>query len=154
MKYIKHILIAFMVIGFSKTIDAQLPNRAKKLIGLWEYNKGSGFETWEMEGEELVGHAYRINKIGDTSKVEDLTIRMVNGNMIHLLTTFQIQKDTTIATRNSFLGGKRKLYFENIESNIPHSISYKFGFLNRNKLFIRVKYGVNDEPVKLVLRRL
>lgn len=135
-------------------LNAQIGNRGDKLVGKWEYKEGSGFETWEKSGEELIGHAFRINKMGDTTKVEDLNIKRVNKNLVHILSTYNIVADSAIVTTYRFVGGKRKLSFVNIDSNTPYSIDYKLGCLNRNKLSIKIKYGVNEKPTKLSLRRV
>lgn len=153
-----NIILKILLIGFllfdSHDSLAQLGRKTEKLAGNWEYKEGSGYETWDLDGEELDGHAYRINKMGDTTKVEDLRIKRVNKNLIHVLSTYNIAGDSTIVTTYRFVGGKRKLSFINIDSNTPYSIAYRFGFLNRNKLFIRIKYGMNEKGTKLTLKRV
>ena len=41
--------------------------------------------------------------------------------------------------------------FNNIDSNVPVSVSYRFGFFNRKKMKIKIKFSSNDKPVKLLL---
>jgi hypothetical protein len=144
------VIFAFLSTG----LMAQLPGAAKKLVGEWEYKEGSGFETWQLNGEELEGHAYRVSKLRDTSIVEDLTIKRVNKNLVHIMKIYSVVNDSTITNTYHFLGNKRKLKFINIDSNTPYSIQYKFGFLNRNKLFIKIQYGPYEKPSKLVLKRV
>lgn len=154
MRNLIKITIVILAAFSAYNVSAQVGNKGEKLIGKWEYKEGSGFETWEKENEHLIGHAFRINKMGDTTKVEDLDIKRVNKNLIHVLSTYNIVNDSAIVTTYRFVGGKRKLDFVNIDANTPYSISYKFGFLNRNKLFIRIKYGINEKATKLSLRRV
>ena len=150
----RNILILFVTVFLALPSFAQIGGRAEKLIGKWEFKEGSGFETWRAEGDELVGKAYRKGKVGDTTKVEEVNLKRVNKNLIYTLNTYNIVQDSVIVNTYRFVGGKRKLSFVNIDSNTPYSIDYKFGFLNRNKLFIKIKYGINDKATKLTLRRV
>jgi len=107
-----------------------------------------------LEGEFLIGGAYRINKLGDTSKVEDLKIRKVNKTLVYTICSEDLLGDTSIVLKHNFVGQKNKMKFSNIESNLPAMISYSFGFLNRNKLKIKIQYGIKDTPVELQLNRI
>lgn len=152
-RFHKILILCFVMFSALPSI-AQIGGRAEKLIGKWEFKEGSGFETWKADGDELVGQAFRKNKVGDTSKVEEVNLTRVNKNMILTMNTYNIVEDSAIVTTYRFVGGKRKLSFVNIDANTPYSIDYKFGFLNRNKLFIKIKYGINEKGTKLTLRRV
>lgn len=147
-------LIILIFSFFSLNTFAQFSGKTKKLIGTWEYKSGNGFESWHLEGEFLIGGAYRINKLGDTSKVEDLKIRKVNKTLVYTICSEDLLGDTSIVLKNNFVGQKNKMKFSNIESNLPAMISYSFGFLNRNKLKIKIQYGIKDTPVELQLNRI
>lgn len=134
--------------------DGQLPNKAKKITGTWKYKSGDGFEVWNLKGDILVGTAFRVNKVGDTTKVEDLKIRRVNKTLVYTVNSKKFINDSLIVDAHNFVGTKKKMEFFNIESNIPVMISYSFGFLNRNKLKISIQYGIKDAPVVLILNRL
>ncbi len=145
-------LVAFVVMAVG--VHAQLPNRAKKLVGTWEYKFNSGFEVMELKDDEIVGLGYRINqKTGDTSRVETIRINKVNKTMVYSMTNYKVVKDSVVATTQKMVGSGNRLKFQNITSLSPHAIKYSFGFLNRNKLFVRVYYQVDAKPVKLVLTR-
>ena len=133
-------LIILIFSFFSLNTFAQFSGKTKKLIGTWEYKSGNGFESWHLEGEFLIGGAYRINKLGDTSKVEDLKIRKVNKTLVYTICSEDLLGDTSIVLKHNFVGQKNKMKFSNIESNLPAMISYSFGFLNRNKLKIKIQY--------------
>lgn len=148
---LKILFLSVLFVGLGSTVFGQLPGSVEKLAGQWNYYMGNGFEEWKMEGDELKGRAYRVSKMQDTSLVEELTIKKVNKNLIHILKTYNIVQDSTITTTYHFVGGKRKLKFINIDSNTPYSIQYKFGFLNRRKLIIKIKYGPNDKATKFKL---
>ena len=67
-------IILFFICGSYVNVSAQITGKALNLPGIWKYDGGSGFEIWEMVGEELVGSGYRTSKLNDTVKVEDLRI--------------------------------------------------------------------------------
>ena len=147
--------IILFIVGFiSVNGYAQFSNKTQKLIGTWEYKSGIGFEEWHQENEFLIGGAYRVNKLGDTSKVEDLQIRKVNKSLVYTICSEEVIGDTSVAMMHNFVGYKNKMKFVNIESNLPLKIYYKFGFLNRNKLKIKIFNSVNEKPVELVLFRV
>jgi len=131
----------------------QIPNKTKKLIGTWEYKSGDGFEVWHLENDILSGAAFRVNKVGDTSKVEDLYIQKVNKTLVYTIKSKIYINDSSILDSHSFVSTKNKMEFFNIESNLPAMIKYSFGFLNSNKLKISIQYGIKDEPIVLVLNK-
>ena len=147
-------LIILIFSFFTLNAAAQFSGKTKRLIGTWEYKSGNGFENWELDGDFLIGGAYRINKLGDTTKVEDLQIRKVNKTLVYTICSEEFVGDTSVVITHNFIGPKNKMKFTNIESNLPALISYSFGFLNRNKLKIRIQYGIKDTPVELMLYRL
>lgn len=151
MKY-NFIILIFSL--FTLNSVAQFSGKTKKLIGTWEYKSGNGFESWHLEGEFLIGGDYRINKLGDTSKVEGLQIRKVNKTLVYTICSEELIGDTSVVLTHNFIGQKNKMKFSNIESNLPLMISYSFGFLNRNKLKIKIQYGMKDTPVELQLFRI
>lgn len=151
MKRIGALLVFF---ALSMGAFAQLPNKAKRMAGTWEYKLRSGFEIIEIKGDELQGVGYRINqKTNDTSRVENVRIKKVNGNLVCSMTTYNIVKDSIVPTVQNFVSSGRKLKFQNISAPTPYAIKYSFGFLNRNKMFIRVYHGPETKAIKLILTR-
>lgn len=147
-------IISVVLIGFSFLGSAQIKGKAKNLVGTWQYESGGGYEVWKMEGEYLIGYGYRTSKSGDTVKVEDLKISRVNKNLVYTLLTRQ-NTETGIKENNyKFIGNRNKLYFENVEDEIPASVKYTFGLFSKQKLKIVIKYSVKDKPLKLKLRKL
>ncbi len=146
-------LVLLMLTTFSVNVSAQFSRKTRKLIGTWEYKSGNGYEKWEIDGEFLMGGAYRINKLGDTTKVEDLQIRKIHKTLVYTICSEEFIADTSVIITHNFIGQKNKMKFANIESNLPAMISYSFGFLNRNKLKISILYGIKDTPVQLQLFR-
>lgn len=142
-----------MVLLISFASNGQVKGKALNLVGTWKYNEGSGYEIWIMKNDELIGSGYRSTKIGDSVKVEDLTISIVNNNHIYTLRTKQqtVLGDSVVV--HKFIGNKRKLYFENMDKEMPTSIQYKFGFFSKNKLQIIIRFGEKDKPKKLKLTR-
>lgn len=132
----------------------QLPSKVQKLEGKWEFKEGSGYEVWEMNDQKLIGHAFRITKFGDTSKVEDIVINKVNNRLTYSLTTYNVIRDSLVTMQRAFIGGKRKMEFINLTENAPYSIGYKFGFLNKSKLKVIVQNTISDEPFKFTLLRI
>ena len=149
--------LVFTVLLFSLIsvyAEGQLPSKVKKITGIWKYKSGDGFEVWTLKDDILLGTAFRINKVGDTTKVEDLKIRKVNKTLVYTVNSKNFIEDSLVIDDHNFVGTKKKMEFFNIESNIPVMIRYSFGFLNRNKLKISIQYGIKDEPVELILNRL
>lgn len=154
MKIIRFALF-FGIICFTQNFSfGQLSKKALNIVGKWEYKEGSGFEVWKLDKEELKGEAFRLNKVGATSKVEDLHIKSVNKTLIHTITTYNFVIDSTTLTTYRFVSASKKLEFVNIDANTPYSIQYKFGFFNKDKLMIRIKYGANSEKSELILFRV
>ena len=151
MKLIITVVVYCFIAG---SVFGQFSGKTKKLVGKWEYKSGNGFEQWNIEGEFLNGGAYRINKLGDTSKVEDLQIRKVNKTLVYTICSEEIVNDSSVINTHNFIGTKNKMQFNNIESNLPAMISYSFGCFNRNKLRIKILYGIKDTPVELLLYRV
>jgi len=145
------LLVFFLV---SMTTQAQIPAKISKMEGVWKYKEGSGYEVWEKKGDQLAGYTFRLNKVGDTSKVDDIVLKMVNKRLMYSLKTYTYVHDSLKIATHNFLGGKRKMKFVNIDIGTPYSIHYSFGFLNRNKLKLSIQYGANDTPIKLVLFRV
>jgi hypothetical protein len=141
-------------LALSVSAFAQLPNKVKKMEGTWDYKFGSGFEVLEVKGDELLGVGYRINqKSSDTTRVENVRIRMANKNLVYSMTTYAVVKDSVVANTQEFVSSGKRLKFQNISAPTPYMIKYSFGFFNRNKLFIRIYHGPDAKPVKLILAR-
>ncbi|MCH2223903.1 MAG: hypothetical protein MK066_03970 [Crocinitomicaceae bacterium] len=147
----RYLSICFFLIVFN-SVFAQLPSKANKLVGVWKYKEGSGYEIWKSQGDVLIGEAYRVNKkTGDSSKVEDMVLSRVNANLIYKMETFNHLNDSVFVTTHNFVGGKRKLNFTNIDAITPYSIQYSLGLFNKNKMKIRIHYSRNDKGLKLIL---
>ena len=150
----KGISVLLLFLAFSMCAYAQLPNKVKKMAGTWEYKFRSGFEILEMNGDELQGAGYRVNqKSNDTSRVENVRIRLSNKNLVYSMTTYRVINDSVASTTHDFVSSGKRLKFQNISAPTPHAIHYSFGFFNRNKLFIKVYHGPDTKPIKLILTR-
>lgn len=149
----KQLISIIFIVALATTGFSQIPNKAKKLIGKWQYKSGAGYEVWQLNNDQLDGAAYRVSKNGDTSQVENLHIKKVNKTLVYILETNTQQGDSIVVQKNSFVGMGNKMKFSNLESTIPSMISYSFGCLNRNKLKIKIQFGVNEDPIVLELRR-
>lgn len=147
-------LSIFLMLGSIFTSFGQIKGKALHLVGTWEYSEGSGFETWVLKGDQLIGSGYRSTKIGDSIKVEDLTISQVNKNLIYTLKTNQPTSHGDSSVIRQFVGNKRSLYFENIANEMPEFIHYSFGIFSKNKLRITIQFKSNQRLQKLKLRRV
>ena len=145
-------LLVFFVLSIGAF--AQLPNKAEKLAGTWEYKLRSGFETIEIKEGVLNGVGYRVNqKTSDTSRVETIRMEKVDETLVYSMTTYNVVDESVVPTVQKFVSSGRKLKFRNISAPTPYAIKYSFGFLNRNKMFIRVYHGPDAKPIKLTLSR-
>lgn len=147
-------LIFFVFILNSGFSFGQLPSNVEKLEGAWRYKEGSGYESWKIKDGQLIGHAFRLTKMGDTTEVESFSIKKMNNHLIYNLSTFINQNDTLITTNRRFFGEKRKMNFINLSEDAPYSIQYNFAFLNNKKLKITVMYTINAKQQKFILYRI
>ncbi len=81
MKTLQFVLFCAIICCTQSYSFGQLSKKAMNLVGKWEYKEGSGYEVWQYVNEELKGEAFRLNKVSDTSKVEDLHIKSVNKTL-------------------------------------------------------------------------
>jgi hypothetical protein len=154
----KRILVLQLMFIFSLCSQfglAQLKGPSLKLEGIWEYEGGSGYEIWEKNGEnELTGSGFRLTKFGDTLKVEELRLSLVNNNLIYTYTTRQQTQSGIEVHKYSFISNKRKLEFLNIENTTPSSVTYKFGVFSKKKLKIIIGFEGKEEPSVLKLKKV
>lgn len=153
----KVIALVYFFISFTMISYGQMTHKMNKMVGEWEYKNGSGIELWKAEQGNLHGYEYRVSKIGDTVKVEEMIIHTVNNNMIYIIEAhFRNTHSDSIKHHDNmkFIADKRTMKFYNIDESAPYSIHYSFGFLNRKKIKVKIQSGYNDKPVKLILTRI
>ncbi len=146
-------LILFLLFLLPISLNAQLKGLALKLEGTWAFKESPGFEKWERVEDEMVGKAYRVNKMGDTSLVEEMHIKSVNNRLIYQSITFNRTADTVIRVKHDFIGRRRKMMFTNIALDLPYAIKYSFGFLNKRRLNIQIHFHEGEKAKKMVLRK-
>lgn len=145
--------ILFLLFFLPIVANAQLKGAVLKLEGTWTFKESPGFEKWVKEGEEMVGRAYRVNKMGDTSLVEEMHISSVNNRLVYQSITFNRTADTVMRVTHNFVGKRRKMMFSNIARDLPYAIKYSFGFFNKRKLNIQIHFHEAEKAKKMVLRR-
>ncbi|XOV67158.1 MAG: hypothetical protein ACFHU9_16175 [Fluviicola sp.] len=152
----KRLLIFLFVLSAIPLTYAQLPNRVKKLEGLWEYRQGSGFERWERRGDIMYGESFRINKLGDTLVAEQFEISYVNKRLILNLKAFHMINDSIRVKEKILVGKRRRMKFSGLRDNRLEELEFKFGFLSRNrlKLFIRHKGVLKPQKLRMVRRKV
>lgn len=150
----KRLLIFLFIVFVAQVAQAQLPNRVKKLEGLWEYNEGSGFERWEMRGDVMYGESFRINKLGDTLVAEKFEISSVNKRLILNLTAYHMVGDSIQIKERVLIGKRKKMEFSGLSGNRLTDLEFKFGFLSRNrlKLFIHHQGILTPQKLRMVRR--
>jgi hypothetical protein len=148
------VIVLVFVYGSFLNLSAQINGKATNLPGIWKYDGGSGFEIWEMVGDDLVGSGYRTSKLNDTVKVEDLRISKTKNHLFYTLITHQQTQQGVKVVEHKFIGGKRKMYFENLDVDGPNALKYTFGIFNKDKLTITIEYEGKKKPIKLKLRRV
>lgn len=145
------VLIAILLMGTS--VFAQLPNKVKKLEGLWEYKEGSGFEKWELKDDVLYGESFRISKLGDTLIAERMEMRSVNKRLVLSVQSFNIVDDSLRIKTREFIGKKRKMEFSGFSQQNATTLTYKPKFFSRKKMNLWIGSGPKSDPRKLVLIR-
>lgn len=148
----RFILFSFLFLSFYSF--GQVPRITESLIGEWKFKAGTGLERWKLIGDELKGEEIRINKLGDSIVVEEMTIRSVNNHLIYVVEEHKVGNNSIVQHHaNHFVSRNTKMNFYNIDSNVPSFISYRFGFLNRNRVKIKISFNENEKPVKLLMFR-
>lgn len=152
----KRLFIFLFVAAIMPVAHAQLPNRVKKLEGLWEYNEGSGFERWEQRGDVMYGESFRINKLGDTLVAENFEISYVNKRLILKLTAYHMINDSISIKERTLVGKRKKMQFSGLTGNRLKELEFKFGFFSKNrlKLFIHHQGILEPQKLKMVRREL
>lgn len=145
-------LILLLLCAFN--VSAQQLKGADKFVGEWRYKYDLGVEVWSLKGEELVAESFRKNKFGDSTKVEEIHIRMAGKILVHDWTTYNVSNDSLIVNKTTFVSTSRKYKFHNVEGVTPYMIQYKFGLFNKKKMKIWVEYGINEKPTKFVVERI
>jgi len=149
----KRLLIFLFVLSVVPIAQAQLPNRVKKLEGLWEYREGSGYEKWELRGDILFGESFRINKLGDTLVAERFEISYVNKRLVLNLKAFHMVSDSIQVKEKVLIGKRRKLEFSSLTGTKLETLQFKFGCFSRNRLKLIVQHHGIPDPQKLRLNR-
>lgn len=145
------ILVILLVLA--PFVSAQLPNRVKKLEGLWAYKEGSGFEKWTFKDDVMYGESFRVNKLGDTLVAEKFEIHYINNRLVLEMEAYHILGDSLVVQERTFIGKKRKLEFTALNNTGVKSIHFKFGFLTRKRLKLFIHTRGLSEPQKLRLNR-
>jgi hypothetical protein len=149
----KRLLIFLFVVATIPMVSAQLPNRVKKLEGLWEYREGSGFERWTMKDDVMYGESFRINKLGDTLVAERFEISYVNKRLVLNLTAYHMVEDSLSVREKTLIGKKRKMEFSSVSGIQLETLYFKFGFLSKKRLKLFVYHEGVEDPQKLRLVR-
>lgn len=144
-------ILFFALVGFSGMSQIK---KADKFVGSWRYKYDIGVEHWRVTSNELIGEAYRKTKFGDSTKVEEVHMRTAGKLLVHDWTTYNMIGDSLAIHTNTFVSSNKKLRFHNVDGVTPYVIAYSFGFLNRNKLKIKIQYGINEKETVFVLERI
>lgn len=147
-------LILFLVLILSFNTSAQQLKKADRFIGEWMYKYDLGVEVWKLSGDELIAESYRKNKFGDSTKVEEIRIRMAGKLLVHEWTTYNVSNDSLIVNSSTFVSTSKKYRFHNVDGVTPYMIQYKFGLFSKRKMKILVEYGINQKPTRFVLERV
>ncbi len=147
-------LIVICLLLITGASSAQLPKKLLRLEGEWHFKSANGYDIWKVQNDELVGESYRITRSGDSLLTDNMLIRKVNKQLIHIVESDRIISDSIHHISLTYIGGKRKPEFINVQSTTPYSVTYKFGFLNRNRLIILIKFGADNQESRLVMERL
>ncbi len=149
----KRLTIFLFVLVIMPVVHAQLPNRVKKLEGLWEYREGSGYERWEQRGDVMYGESFRINKLGDTLVAESFEISYVNKRLILNLKAHHMVDDSIYIKEKVLVGKRRKMQFTGLTGNRLQEMQFKFGFFSRNRLKLFIHHQGMLKPQKLRMVR-
>lgn len=149
----KRLLIFLFVVTVVPMTQAQLPNRVKKLEGVWEYREGSGFEKWELHGDVMFGESFRINKLGDTLVAERFEISYVNKRLVLNLKAYHMVGDTIQIKERILIGKRRKMEFSSLTGMKLETFRFKFGCFSKKRLKLIVQHHGIPNPQKLRLTR-
>jgi hypothetical protein len=131
--------------------NAQIKGKAHKLVGTWAYREGTGYEVWQFNGDKVEGIGYRNLKFGDTVKVEKMEIKVVNG-----VYTYSYKKvdDFDKDKETIFMSKGKNLSFLSVNAKTPTIMKYRFAFLSKNKINLKVTVGPKYNRYILTLYRV
>ena len=150
----KRLFFSLLVLITHFYVYAQLPNRVKKLEGLWEYKEGSGYERWTLNGDVMQGESFRVNKLGDTTVAERFEIKSINNRLVLNLKAYHMVGDSTVVKEKTLIGKKRKMAFTSTSRGGLRSLQIKLGFFFKNRLKLQIYNRGLEEPQKLRLVRV
>ena len=147
----KYLTLILLVMSVFHT-QAQLPAKAEKLVGKWEYKKGSGSENFTLHGDTLKGVAALIDKYGHELPVERMQIKIVNGHFIY--TAQKISADSLGSTQEHlFVAKGKRLKFYNTEDEFVQALKYRVRCFSANKMVLII-YTSEGDKRKLRLNKV
>lgn len=149
----KRLIFFLLALSIIYTAEAQLPNRVRKLQGLWEYRQGSGFEKWNLHGDRMIGESFRINKLGDTLVAERFEITYINKRLVMDLKAYHMVGDSVLVRQKTLIGKRRKMEFTSVTGIKLEKLRYRFGFFSKKRLKLFIHHQSSMDPQKLVLLR-
>jgi hypothetical protein len=149
----KQVFSGLLLLLLASNVQAQINKRMKRFIGTWEYQEIRGFEVWAANGNELAGKAYRIKNDKDTVLIENMRITLENKKLVLYAQVIGQNEGKEIRFQES---DKTKFLFVNNTHDFPKSIYYKFKFLRRKKVDVRLNHPHKDthtKPLTLVRKK-
>lgn len=127
---------------------AQVNKRMKAFLGTWQYENIKGFEVWNVNGNELLGHGYRIRNEKDTVLIETMRVTSEGKKLILHVRVVNQNDGKEIRFVES---DKVKYKFVNEAHDFPKSIYYKFKRCKRKKVKVLFNHPHKDTYTKPVM---
>lgn len=146
----KQIISLSFILFFFSLGQAQISKSLKRFIGTWEYQNIKGFETWEANGVELIGKAYRVKNGKDTLLIENMRL-VQDGKKLILFA--QVIKQNGGKEIKFIESDQKKYKFVNNTHDFPKSIYYQFKFFKRDKVTVFFNHPhklTHSKPIKMI----
>lgn len=117
------------------------------MLGTWDKQteKGKLSETWVSKKDSLLGKSYKHNLKGDSSLMETVVIKKINGAFYFCVTG--AQEDKTKMVKFKLISFEEKLLiFENKAHDFPQRIVYENK--GKNELYAYIMGTINGSEAK------
>lgn len=136
---------AFQLSAFAQNITIK---QFSFMLGTWDKKteKGKLSETWVGKKDSLLGKSYMHNLKGDSSLMETVVIKKINGNFYFCVTGAQDDKSKMVKFK-LVSNKENRMIFENKAHDFPQRIVYENK--GKNNLFAWIWGIVDDKENKI-----
>jgi hypothetical protein len=145
----KKLTLAFIIILFCKSATyAQKQSDFNFLLGSWEMitEKGKTTENWTIKDGNLIGASYKHNKKGDSTLMESVIIKRIDGRWNYCVTAYENGKKHQVNFA-IIKNANNEIKFQNKENDFPQNITYVNK--GKNELYAYIDGTINGKTKEI-----